>query len=814
MKSIKISALASAVVLILSGCGGGGDEASLELGKKDKYEFDNFGNGVKGRFYFTNSVPNSEVKTYTITSIRANQCEAKDIPQTQHLLLPPKTLEDKIGFAEIKFELPFLREDVPTDELIANKCITDKITINYTEKIQGVDFDIKDSKVVQNPSYDQSKVYVKDGDDPLYKWQWHLKNTGQEKYSATSAKKGEDINVESVWQNGKGYTGRGIKVAVVDEGVDMFHPDLNVDWDLSYNFHTGTSNATPFRANIKGKIVDKGGWYDFPHGTSVAGIIAAKGWNGIGTRGVAPSATIVSYNALEMFKDEAKDYFTESLVPRFDTELELQNARIIGALARDYKKIDIYNNSWGSVINAFGQEYSFIDGIEQQVKYGVDEGRRKGNELGKGNVYVKSAGNGGDANLYPENSANGFIIVSSSKADGKMAEYSSTGANVLVNAPGGSSSHPHARPDEKMIVTTDLAGEQRGLDADLRYQSDSSHMSALGNENYDYTQRMNGTSAAAPVVSGVVALMLEANPNLTWRDVSYILAKSAHPNEPKKAENGWQKNAAGIWHHTGYGFGRVDAAAAIKMAKGFKSIGGSGSYAIEKDIPLFGSGNSEVKTYTINVSENKKVEQVRVDFGLEMENNDTGVKTYTSLPRAIFMTKGNNNRIKVENLDDNTSVLHIVYGGKEEDLVKGLAGGASETKEGLNFDKTDFYEFKFGEENNATKFKITVSQIKPQNAIQNMRIVLVSPSGTRSVLFSSIPKDETDLTKAGKDYVPFHLRQTLNHIRLSSVQFLDENSKGNWRLEISGGQNNAKFDLFTDKESVKFTAPKLRIRAH
>ncbi len=92
---------------------------------------------------------------------------------------------------------------------------------------------------------------------------------------------------------------------------------------------------------------------------------------------------------------------------------------------------------------------------------------------------------------------------------------------------------------------------------------------------------MNGTSAAAPTVTGVVALMLGANPNLTWRDLRLILAKTSRKIDAGRAsrspwqlaggayvaQNGWTKNGAGLWFHNWYGYGLVDAAAAVAMAK-------------------------------------------------------------------------------------------------------------------------------------------------------------------------------------------------------------------------------------------------------
>ena len=75
--------------------------------------------------------------------------------------------------------------------------------------------------------------------------------------------------------------------------------------------------------------------------------------------------------------------------------------------------------------------------------------------------------------------------------------------------------------------------------------------------NGDYYNNFGGTSASAPVVSGIVALMLQANPNLTWRDVKHILVDTAVKNDP--SDPGWTQNGAGRWVNDRYGFGAVDA---------------------------------------------------------------------------------------------------------------------------------------------------------------------------------------------------------------------------------------------------------------
>jgi hypothetical protein len=86
----------------------------------------------------------------------------------------------------------------------------------------------------------------------------------------------------------------------------------------------------------------------------------------------------------------------------------------------------------------------------------------------------------------------------------------------------------------------------------------------------DYTPDFNGTSAAAPLAAGVVALMLEVNPLLTWRDVQHILVDTATPADA--ANPGWLTNGSGRLFHPRCGFGRVNAEGAVAAAVNWETV--------------------------------------------------------------------------------------------------------------------------------------------------------------------------------------------------------------------------------------------------
>ena len=471
--------------------------------------------------------------------------------------------------------------------------------------------------------------------DPAYKQSWYLDNTGQTAYSSRSGIVGEDINADSTITNN--HTGEGVGINVIDSGLEIAHEDLvdNVLDGYSWDFWEGDTDPT--NSSCCGD-----------HGTSVAGMIAAKGWNNLGGRGVAPNATLIGYNLLQYFS-----YNNQS-------ESWGYNDPYSGAM-------DIFSMSYGlRNYNSSTGTFSFPSNNEPYsiTLAGLENGVNNLRD-GKGGIYIKSMGNDfyayrtnglgcGEAGVDEEGAfgcsirfhdsihTTPYIIgVASLKATGVKSSYSTTDPSIWISGFGGEFGYNEnysgglvERAYEPAMMTTDQSGCGQGYVSEYSYPRnefndcwdyiDGPHPD---NPNGNYTSSFNGTSAAAPSVSGGVAVLLGAYPDLTWRDVKHIMANTARKNDSTRSytRNGldqynWNANAAGYSHHYWYGFGAFDLGAAMDFASTYTagSLGTFNEYGWEESEPTevfevsveanaSGSGNVYVidgiqkKSLTLNI---------------------------------------------------------------------------------------------------------------------------------------------------------------------------------------------------------------------
>ncbi|MDK9683256.1 S8 family serine peptidase [Pseudoalteromonas shioyasakiensis] len=598
--------------------------------------------------------------------------------------------------------------------------------------------------------------------DPLVAQQWHLENTGQLGYARqpdladhwrvaqtvglrkdersveenlvmrlqeTVTIAGEDMNVKAAY--GQGITGKNEIVVVVDSGLEILHEDLidNVLPNRSLNFNVSRSSATdPTSYSMGGD-----------HGTSVAGLIASTGWNGLGGRGVAPDSKLIGMN------------FIGRGIAQTDQNNMISHG-LQGSGIQAHERIAAFNRSYGRDL----VQFSSFDKIDEAISLYPAKYLRNG----QGTLNVKSSGNSfkdsrPSGTLCEHTGANElgltcsntlfesdlnyphYIAVGALNADGRRSSYSSAGPNMFISAPAGE------RGDwEPAMITADQMTCLRGYAGNEFANFLSNQVYAIPgiaekiypfnagafaeNAACHYTNTFNGTSSAAPNTSGVVALILSANPQLHWRDVKHILLASADQNDIDdqaisiaagngsfQAHDGWVTNAAGYPFNNQYGFGRVNAGEAVKMALNYHN-------------PL-------PTQITTDWLANTQLEQAKII----PDNNATGLEITINV---------------------------------EHDM----------TIEAVQFDLAVFND----------EFKNMGVSDQQSTAGIDLAIEVTSPSGTRNVLLSSkqallLPQDFTNQANRPSSSHGF----IINGALIASNAFYGENAKGEWRLRFIDTSN-------------------------
>lgn len=357
------------------------------------------------------------------------------------------------------------------------------------------------------------------------------------------------------------YTGAGVSVALIDDGFDLGHADLIGHFDTGRDFDFKDNDSTPMADPHNN------------HGTAVSGVIGA-GNNGVGSVGVAYGATLVGLRVA---------FGPDSNVPMFDAALERM------------KNFDVVNNSWGYT-GTFSDNFnaSWVQVQKAALLHTVQEGR-----AGLGTNVVFAAGNsaalGDNVNYHNFQNSSYAISVGALTNTGALASFSNPGAALLISAPGAD------------IITTDITG-------------------AGGYFPTDYVT-IGGTSFAAPMVSGVIALMLDANPDLGYRDVQEILAYAAR--KVGAAPGDWQMNGAVNWNGGGlhfshsYGFGLVDAHAAVRLAETWELQHTYNNLDIITGLntdTVIIPGGAGLTTSTITLTDDVIIDRIEVTIDITHEN--------------------------------------------------------------------------------------------------------------------------------------------------------------------------------------------------
>nr|CDJ84260.1 unnamed protein product [Haemonchus contortus] len=255
---------------------------------------------------------------------------------------------------------------------------------------------------------------------------------------------------------------------------------------------------------------------DNKHGTRCAGEVAAIAGNNYCGVGVAFKAKIGGVRMLDGAVSDSVE---------------------AASLSLNQDHIDIYSASWGPEDD--GKTFDGPGPLAREAFYrGIKNGRR-----GKGNIFVWASGNGGSR--QDSCSADGYttsvytLSISSATYDNRRPWY-------LEECPSSiATTYSSANINQPAIVTVDVPS--------------------------GCTKMHTGTSASAPLAAGIIALALEANPDLTWRDMQHIVLRTANPT-PLLGNPGWSQNGVGRMISNKFGYGLMDGGALVKLAKTWRTV--------------------------------------------------------------------------------------------------------------------------------------------------------------------------------------------------------------------------------------------------
>eukprot|EP00095_Tigriopus_kingsejongensis_P008224 maker-scaffold604_size126151-snap-gene-0.30 protein:Tk08224 transcript:maker-scaffold604_size126151-snap-gene-0.30-mRNA-1 annotation:"hypothetical protein DAPPUDRAFT_126713" len=322
-----------------------------------------------------------------------------------------------------------------------------------------------------------------------------------------SPESSKGMNILEVWK--QGIFGAGILVYHIDDGVDYTHPDLRLSYRKDVSIDLVNQDNDPL--SIDPTIT---------HGTSMAGLSVGRGNNSVCGVGVAPRASLGMSKLLH--KDVSS--FT--------------SAQIAQSFAM-HKTVDVFVQGYGPLDT--GGSFARLDLLEALAMEAVTtEGRG-----GKGSIVIVPPGNGGFAqdscsfdgrvNLIQS------VVINSVGEQGSMPRYIENCTGVIAGA---FSSGDGSKLDRKMV--TAVAGGS-------------------------CTTSFSGTSSSAAVAGGVMALLLETNPELTWRDVQHVIIRGADPTG-LESDVGWNRNGVGRLYSRSFGYGLMDVGKMVKLAQSWTNV--------------------------------------------------------------------------------------------------------------------------------------------------------------------------------------------------------------------------------------------------
>jgi len=320
-----------------------------------------------------------------------------------------------------------------------------------------------------------------------------------------------------------GITGKGVVVSILDDGIEKDHPDLVDNYDQEASYDINDNDYDP-SPRYDATNINR-------HGTRCAGEVAASANNSICSVGIAYESKVGGVRMLDGDVTDAVE------------------AR---SLSLNMQHIDIYSASWGP-----DDDGRTVDGPGTLANKAFEKGIAKGRG-GRGSIFVWASGNGGkhgdNCNCDGYTNSIWTLSVASASEDGQVPWYSEACSSTLATT------YSSGSKGERKVVTTDL--------------------------HHGCTASHTGTSASAPMAAAIIALVLQANPKLSWRDVQHITVINCHKGNMGDSSD-WRVNGLGRSYSHNFGYGLMDATGMVKMASNWKSVGEQVITSMEaRNLPL------------------------------------------------------------------------------------------------------------------------------------------------------------------------------------------------------------------------------------
>jgi subtilisin family serine protease len=532
-------------------------------------------------------------------------------------------------------------------------------------------FTVTQAQATKNVTFGPYTVVV--NGNPLKEYEWHMNNTGQTAFAGVGGTKGEDMHMTNTI--GAGITGFGIRIAISDSGVLLTHEALRDRAlpSLSRNYFNDYATTGTWLGDPTPDLTTN----DDAHGTAVASLAAETGWNGAGGRGMAPEAQVAGF----------------LFIPA-QNQLNNEGLLTVGLNDQFAGPFDIFNYSWG---DSQCMLTPYTQATFDKIKAGALTQRSN-----LGSIFLMAAGNSyvddtfdcsgthsrywGNANFSELDTTPWTMIIGAINANGVKSTYSSPGSNIWVAAAGGEYGLQTLYPgyptsNQPAMIAADYPSCFEGLKMFYPQYSDFDNGGSL-NSSCNYTSTMNGTSSATPVATGAVALLLEANPGLSSRDVKYILAKTADKVDPAVNPSShpdptwnltghnydlpWVTNAAGFHFHNYYGFGRINVDNAVALAKAYTfplgaMTGTNWTDNLENGTFPIPDNSSTGLTRTMPVATSMTIESVQLMISISNCPADMGIElTSPSGTTSILMNI--NSRITDMFIQNHIFLSNAFYG--------------------------------------------------------------------------------------------------------------------------------------------------------